>query len=188
MGDCHDHTSILSSHKINDENLDLRWFVRLEIHPGNNNYLSDCMDWNVTVDETDTLPLWFCDDRESIENNARKSARIWQGKYVHPDGSYQNVNYDDDGKVINVRNYRDGNLHGKYEWWVMNSNGSWGISNYRDGKLHGKYKWVNSNGSWGIKNYRDGKLHGKYEWVNSDGSWGIKKYRDGKLKENDINA
>jgi len=137
-GDCHDHTDILIQNNIHDENIDLRWFVRLEVFPVNGDYLSDCLGWDVIVDEVGTLPAWFENNRKTIEKNARKAAAKWQDNFIYYDGTYQNVRYNKKMEVCEVVNYRNGELHGK--WEGIGPDGFWCIGNYKNGILINQHR------------------------------------------------
>lgn len=79
------------------------------------------------------------------------------------DGKY--IENDEDGRVLYVKNYKNGVLDGLWGEYGYDDGKRYVIleKNYKDGKLNGKFKGGNELGIMEQGTYKDGKLTGTYE-------------------------
>jgi hypothetical protein len=63
------HESIIAKHKLKDDKLKDRDFVRVELTPQD----ADFKDWAYKVDEQGTLPKWYSDKANKHETKVRKT-------------------------------------------------------------------------------------------------------------------
>jgi hypothetical protein len=91
------------------------------------------------------------------------------------------IEHYDDGQLKFERNFKDGELHGKYTSWYESGQKK-SEENYEDGELHGKYtSWYESGQKKSEENYEDGEASGRWFYWNENGkieAWSSYKLRN----------
>ena len=93
------------------------------------------------------------------------------------------ISYHSNGQIWIEKNYKDGELDGKWTLYDDKNGQIRREGNYKDGEWDGKWIWYYRNGQieW-EGNYKDGELDGKCTYYNEDGTiQKVENYKDGKL-------
>ena len=155
---CMSHEMIIISNGVNDDRLQDRDIVRLELIIVD---FGDISTWRFVVDERGSLPEWFSDAEKYWESEMHDAAAAWVAKHVQ-DRCYKLTEYYKDGERHSECTFKDGERHGTCTTWHENGK-KYSEYSYKDGEPHGKWTEWHANGEKYIeRNYVNGKLHGKW--------------------------